>query len=221
VTGSRRRFTVVVPDWGQGCLSSEAVAAYVDNELAAGPRQRADAHLTQCRECAAQVRAQGQASSALSSAGGPCMSSSLMSALRSIPQEAELPGPPTGLAMTPDGQVVEVLRAERFPQPTHPDLPDAPQPPQHSNHRMRIGAGVAVSGLAIGALAFGASSLLSFTPAISAQQNPAQAGVLGGPVLGGPVVGTASSLDARLSFGSRSELEQRLEQVAHSYLIHP
>ena len=104
-----RRFSVQVPDWGQDHLSAEAVAAYVDGELALRPHDRATRHLVACPECAAQVVAQGQASAALRSARCPSLSSSLMSTLRSIPQVAELPAAPNGLAMSPDGQIVAML----------------------------------------------------------------------------------------------------------------
>ena len=46
---------------------------------------------------------QGQARKALRTAGGPCLPSSLLSTLRAIPQDTELPAAPPGLAMTADG----------------------------------------------------------------------------------------------------------------------
>ena len=70
---------MTAPDWGQDHLSLEAVAAYVDGELAAGPHARATQHLGQCPECAAQVSSQGQARKALRAAGGPCLPSALLS----------------------------------------------------------------------------------------------------------------------------------------------
>ena len=121
-----RLFSVQVPDWGQDHLTVEAVAAYVDGELAERPYDRATRHLAACPECAAQVVAQGQARAALRSARCPSLPSSLMSALRSIPHDTELPGPPNGLAMSPDGELVSPLDSPRpIPRrppgsPTHP-----------------------------------------------------------------------------------------------------
>ncbi len=112
VADGRWRISVTPPDWGQDHLSLEAVVAYVDGELAPGPHARASQHLGQCPECAAQVSAQGQARKALRTAGGPCLPSALLSSLRAIPQDTDLPGPPPGLAMTADGQLVSMLRPE-------------------------------------------------------------------------------------------------------------
>ena len=61
VSAGGRLFSVQVPDWGQDHLTVEAVAAYVDGELAERPYDRATRHLAACPECAAQVVAQGQA----------------------------------------------------------------------------------------------------------------------------------------------------------------
>ncbi|WP_232660457.1 zf-HC2 domain-containing protein [Pseudonocardia sp. TRM90224] len=196
---SRRRFSVTVPDWGQDHLSSDAIVAYVDNELAAGPHTRAARHVSTCRECLAQVVAQGQARSALRSAEVPSLPSSLLNSLRSIPQETELPPPPAGLAMTADGQFVALLRPER---PAPPAAPSAPAVTPHavderatSHRRLKIGAGAAVSGLALGAMALAAPS---FSTAAPTPEDPAR-GVFNGPVLGGtPVV------DARLQFRTES-----------------
>lgn len=148
MSAGRWRISVTAPDWGHDHLSSEAVVAYVDDELAAGPHLRATEHLAQCRECAAQVFAQGQARSALRTAGGPSLPSSLLSSLRSIPQETDLPAPPAGLSVTADGQLVSVLRPEAAPDARTAGSGRRP-------HRgLRMGTGVAVSGLAIGAIAF-------------------------------------------------------------------
>ena len=153
-----RLFSVQVPDWGQDHLTVEAVAAYVDGELAERPYDRATRHLAACPECAAQVVAQGQARSALRSARCPSLPSSLMSTLRSIPHDTELPGPPNGLAMSPDGELVSPLRSGRVP-PRPPGWRSTPKP-----RRSRIGAGAAISGLALGALAIGAVIIAGDTP---------------------------------------------------------
>ncbi len=167
-----RLFSVQVPDWGQDHLSAEAIAAYVDGELAERPYDRATRHLAACPECAAQVVAQGQARAALRSARCPSLPSSLMSALRSIPQRAEPPGPPNGLAMGPDGELVS-------PQPEPSRWSVDPTPPAglaatpgKGGRWSRLGAGAAISGLALGALALGAAIFGGDTPAPSGIDGP-------------------------------------------------
>ncbi|WP_235900584.1 cupin domain-containing protein [Lolliginicoccus suaedae] len=66
-------------------LSPEAVAAYVDGELAMGPHLRASAHIAQCCECREQINAQGQARAALRRADPVGAPASLLSALARIP----------------------------------------------------------------------------------------------------------------------------------------
>jgi hypothetical protein len=204
VSEGRWRITVTAPDWGQDHLSSDAIVAYVDDELAHGPHLRATQHLAQCLECAGQVVAQGQARAALRTAGCPSLPSSLLTSLRSIPQDADLPAPPAGLAVTPDGQLVSVLRPERFvaPAPEHADLAAAAPATAAQAHatdhgrrpqrRLRLGTGVAVSGLAIGAIAF---ALPAASSAVPAPVPTAADGVLGGSVLGG---GASGVVDAQL-----------------------
>jgi len=171
VSSGGRLFSVQVPDWGQDHLSAEAVAAYVDGELAERPYHRATRHLVECAECAAQVVAQGQARAALRSARCPSLPSSLMSTLRSIPRDTELPGPPNGLAIGPDGELVSQLRPEprRAVEPA-PPAGLAATPPKA--RRSRLGAGAAISGLALGALAIGAAIIAGDTPASSGLSDP-------------------------------------------------
>ena len=189
MSSGRWRISVTTPDWGHDHLSSDAIVAYVDEELAPGPHLRATQHLAQCPECAAQVVAQGQARAALRTAGCPSLPSSLLSSLRSIPQDTDLPAPPAGLAVTPDGQFVSVLRPERAGRgATHADS-DAPQG-DRPHRRMWLGTGVAVTGLAAGAIAFAAPAAVSG----SAAPVPGDAGTVHRPVLGG----TATPVDARL-----------------------
>jgi anti-sigma factor RsiW len=195
VSSGRWRISVTTPDWGHDHLSSDAIVAYVDDELAAGPHLRATRHLSQCPECAAQVVAQGQARAALRTAGCPSLPSSLLSSLRSIPQDADLPAPPAGLAVTPDGQFVSVLRPERA-APERADL-DTRSAHDRSHRRMRLGAGVAVSGLAVGAIAFAMPTAVSG----SAAPAPAPAEMLDRPVLGD----TATPVDARLQVAPAPE----------------
>jgi anti-sigma factor RsiW len=193
VSSGRWRISVTTPDWGHDHLSSDAIVAYVDEELAAGPHLRATRHLSQCPECAAQVVAQGQARAALRTAGCPSLPSSLLSSLRSIPQDTDLPAPPAGLAVTPDGQFVSVLRPERMtPERSASDRTDLDtQSSQDRPHRrMRLGAGVAVSGLAVGAIAFAVPAAVSGIAAPA----PAPAEMLDRPILGR----TATPVDARM-----------------------
>jgi hypothetical protein len=175
MTGGRR-FTLSSPDWGQDHLSLDAIVAYVDDELAAGAHDRAEAHLACCAECRAEVVAQIQARSVLRAAGAPNLPSSLLRSLRSIPVEAELPPPPPGLGITADGQFVLLRDVPRAADHTGPDGSRAVPPTQPGarstrfSRRARIGA---VSGLAFGALAAGALAV----PGPAAPDAP---GVLGG-----------------------------------------
>ena len=43
----RWRITVEAPDWGQDHLCSDAIVAFVDDELAYRPHQRATQHIAQ------------------------------------------------------------------------------------------------------------------------------------------------------------------------------
>lgn len=177
----RRRFQVVPPDWGEAHLTLEAVVAHVDDELAAGPRDRAVRHLDRCPSCAAEVAEQRRTRSALRGADAPTLPPSLMSALCAIPQDTPLPPPPAGLALTDDGELVSVLRPEAFAGST-PDDPaaadGAPAGRSRRSRRVRMGTGAAVSGLALGALAFGLPAVVASAPA------PAPAG----PAPGSPAV---------------------------------
>ena len=172
----RRLFTVNTSDWGQTHLTSDAVVAFVDDELARRPHARATQHV---------------------GASCPSLPSSLLYALRAIPQDTELPEPPAGLAVSTDGELVSVLRAPG-PAPTATAEPARPDPARpaadarpRSTRRIRLGAGAAVSGLAIGALALGVTAL----PTVAAPT--ADRGVLGGSVLGpGGVVPARLGLDA-------------------------
>lgn len=221
MSGSRRRFSVTVPDWGQDHLSSDAVVAYVDNELADGPQQRATRHLAECRECAAQVVAQGQARAALRSAACPSLPSSLLSSLRSIPQDADLPGPPPGLAMTADGQLVSVLRPERLPESEPPaGLPSGSLLPTHGTRpavqrRIRLGAGAAVSGLALGALAFGVPGLEAAGPSATAA---ADRSVLGSSSAGAQPVATSDTRQRVTPLSQLTPLEEQMNRLPASFL---
>ena len=66
-------------------LSTEAIAAFVDNELRLTPHLRAANHLSQCQQCAAEVEAQRQARSALRESLPIAIPSSLLGQLSQIP----------------------------------------------------------------------------------------------------------------------------------------
>ncbi|WP_219412896.1 anti-sigma factor family protein [Pseudonocardia nigra] len=232
----RWRISVTVPDWGHDHLSSDAVVAYVDGELAPGPHTRATEHLAQCPECAAQVVAQGQARAALRTADCPSLPSSLLSSLRAIPQDTDLPGPPAGLSMTADGELVTVLRPERDDArrgrrdvqlteqaPVGTPLAEAPpagldgpvphhgrRPPAHRG--LRLGTGVAVSGLALGALAFG---LPSASGGPSPVPTAADRGVLGGAPAG--VVDARLRVTPAATPAQRADLLDRVQRLPASF----
>jgi Putative zinc-finger len=163
-----RRQPSIGSAWG-GHLALDAIVAYVDEELSSPACRRALEHLSRCPECAAEVVAQTQARLALRRSAAPSLPSSLLTALRAIPDQAELPEPPAGLAVSADGQLVSVLRKPGEPKRRPRD------------RRVRLGAGVVVTGLALGGLtaavgAFGAPGG-SVTPAAGTAS-------LGGPYFG-------------------------------------
>jgi hypothetical protein len=232
VSEGRWRISVTAPDWGEDHLTLDAIVAFVDDELGSGPRERATRHAARCRECAAQVVAQTQARVALRTAAGPRLPSSLLSSLRSIPQHAELPSAPAGLAMSADGQIVTRTRPEPTPSaradaavpsthmvPAPPDRPTAPTthnaedaPPaglgrssaaDHGRRRSASGRMRFGTGVAVSGLALGALAFGATSASPTAPAPSPERGVLGGPVLGGP-----GAVEARLRFGtqtSRSE----------------
>ena len=69
-------------------LSIEAVAAYVDGELPMKAHLRAGSHLAVCRQCAAEVEAQGQAREALRESRPVSIPTTLMGLLTQIPESA-------------------------------------------------------------------------------------------------------------------------------------
>jgi anti-sigma factor RsiW len=89
-----------------GHLSLDAVVAYVDGELPAGPAGRAAAHVDRCPACAGEVMAQRQARRRLRGADTPGVPDSLLCSLRAIPDCAELPEAPAGLMLDAEGNFV-------------------------------------------------------------------------------------------------------------------
>lgn len=89
-----------------GHLSVDAVVAYVDGELPAGPAGRAAAHVDRCPACAGEVMAQRQARRRLRGADTPGVPDSLLCSLRAIPACAELPEAPAGLTLDAEGNFV-------------------------------------------------------------------------------------------------------------------
>ncbi|MBA2471624.1 MAG: hypothetical protein DLM61_04605 [Pseudonocardiales bacterium] len=98
-------------------LAVDAVVAFVDGELGPVARDRAAAHLTTCQSCAAEVAAQHQARSVVRSAQCPPVPADLLAALREIPQTADLPHAPAGLAVTAEGTIVEFADPSVAPGP--------------------------------------------------------------------------------------------------------
>ena len=196
---------MTAPDWGQDHLSLEAVVAYVDGELAAGPHARATQHLGQCPECAAQVSSAGPGPQGAAHRGRPVPAVALLSSLRSIPQDTDLPAAaaragddrrrPAGLGAAPraSGSAADVDR----PRPPRRPAPVARPVRRPTHRRLRVGTGVAVSGLALGALVFGASPAAPSTPATPTAPPSADAEPGVRRLGGNPRV-----LDARLQLGS-------------------
>jgi len=187
------------PAWG-GHLALDAIVAYVDEELSSGARRRALEHLSRCSECAAEVIAQTQARLALRGAMAPTLPSSLLSSLRAIPTDTELPEPPAGLAVSSDGELVAVLRDPARSTRRRP-----------VDRRVRLGAGAVVTGLALGGLMIagnGASTTnVPTTASFGGGSSTNGANSLGGgPV---PVAGIAPTnagpqpvLDSRQQYGA-------------------
>jgi hypothetical protein len=92
-------------------LSTEAIAAFVDNELRLTPHLRAASHLSLCPQCAAEVDAQRQARSALRESRPIAIPSSLLGQLSQIPLCSGNGADTT--ASTPDSQLAEGVQQGR------------------------------------------------------------------------------------------------------------
>ena len=126
-----------------GHLSLDAVVAHVDGELPPGAAARATSHVDHCLSCAGEVAAQRQARRRLRAADCPGVPLSLLSSLRAIPDSAELPGAPAGLAVDAQG---------RFVVPA--GSPSARRSgPRGRWSRRRVLPAVVASGLVVGAAA--------------------------------------------------------------------
>ncbi|MFF5990272.1 zf-HC2 domain-containing protein [Prauserella flavalba] len=157
--------------WGlpESHLLPDAVVAFVDRELSLGAHERAAAHIARCPGCAADVRAQRQARSAVQHAQAPSMSPGFLASLRSIPEHTDITTTPDNLAITEDGQLVAIQRPDRVAGlrnglPSGPLGSSAPLGNSanvlgsgarlgSSRRRAAQGAGVVVSGLVLSALA--------------------------------------------------------------------
>jgi hypothetical protein len=92
-------------------LSTEAIAAFVDNELRLTPHLRAASHLSLCPQCAAEVDAQRQARSALRESRPIAIPSSLLGQLSQIPLCSGNSSDAT--ASTQDSQLAEGVQQGR------------------------------------------------------------------------------------------------------------
>lgn len=163
-------------------LAAEAVAAYVDGELATVPEHRAEAHLAVCAECRRSVVLQRHAKRVLLAAGEPAPSSDLLAKLRGIPLTADIGTPDMVLAVEGNtlfwGTGDAARRGGGDTGRTHRawSLPH----PHRGPRTQRLGRGLvgAAAGIAVGMLA-------SFSPA------PASAGA--GPAGGSSVVAPGGS----------------------------
>jgi hypothetical protein len=163
-------------------LAAEAVAAYVDGELATVPEHRAQAHLAVCAECRRSVVLQRHAKRVLLAAGEPAPSSDLLAKLRGIPLTADIGSPDIVLAVEGSNLVWgtgdaarragdDAGRAHRAWSLPHPHRGPRTQ-------RLSRGLVGAAAGIAVGMLA-------SFSPA------PASAGA--GPAGGSSAVAPGGS----------------------------
>src|SRR5699024_10166988 len=148
-------------------LLPDAVVAFVDAELSAGAQERAAEHLAHCSMCVAEVSAQRQARTAVRGAAPPPMSAGFLASLRSIPDDAAVPGVPGvvgELAVSAEGQLVAVQRPDKV-SAEHVSIDDPEQPggsdrvlgPDGSDppdlwRRTAQGAGVVVAGMVLSAI---------------------------------------------------------------------
>jgi hypothetical protein len=99
--------------FGETHLMPDAIVAFVDDELSGTACERARAHLRKCALCAHEASTQREARNDVRGADLPSMPAGLLASLHDIPQDAELPPAPDGLAVTESGQLVFVQRPDR------------------------------------------------------------------------------------------------------------
>lgn len=135
-------------------LAAEAIAAYVDGELAPTPADRAATHLARCRECRVAVAEQRQAKLALGVAETPDPSADLLARLHEIPMTADIGGSDVMLAV--DGDEVVWRRQSRHGEQHRNTRPPASRPPSaHVTRRRRtlrlrlLGPGLAAAAAAV------------------------------------------------------------------------
>lgn len=154
--------------FGETHLTLDAVVAYVDGELAPGPAQRAAEHAARCLLCAGEVAEQRRTRGRLRGADTPGAPSSLLSALRAIPDET-LPSPPPG---------PEPLAArDEGPGDEHdggPDHDGSPRARREDARAVRRGLPVVAvaSGIALGSVALAAVPALPMTSQIARSIGP-------------------------------------------------
>jgi hypothetical protein len=166
-------------------LAGEAVAAFVDGELAPVAHARALAHLDVCAECRGAVHAQQEVADLLAGAPEPALPAALVARLRDIPMTADLGNADVVIAVEGDdlvwatpsslrararAAVVPQLarpgpaRSARPPQPGTGDRRQASAPPSRPPGRprrvRRVLAG-AVAGIALGVFAATAPTSVS------------------------------------------------------------
>lgn len=146
-------------------LAAEAIAAYVDGELAPTPADRAAAHLAHCRECRVAVAEQRQAKVALGVAQTPDPSADLLAKLREIPMTADI-GRPDGM-LAVEGDELVWGRPPRDGGHDRKTRPPASRPPSAQVTRRRrtlrlrlLGPGLAgaAAAVVVGVLAVVVSS---------------------------------------------------------------
>ncbi|MPY98786.1 MAG: hypothetical protein GEU97_12470 [Actinophytocola sp.] len=143
-------------------LLPDAIVAFVDGELSPGAQERAAMHIMRCAACAADVTAQRQVREAVHDSRVPAMPAGLLASLSSIPQTTDISSGPDNLAVTADGQLVTVQRADHPQRGTMfgsarlgSSTPlGATGFGRRPGKRTAQGAGVVVSGLVLTAMAF-------------------------------------------------------------------
>ena len=167
-------------------LSDEAVAAFADGALAAGPRTRAQQHLGDCAECRDAVRDQRRATAALRSAPSPCLPAGLTDRLRNLPGSTALPVNARAPAALSAGNqpmfAAFSVRSTVAAAPVTPVIRVTPVMP--AEHRR----GASTAGIAVLAATVVAVSMLAGTAASAGGVVQSPAIVPAGPALSNPTM---------------------------------